>query len=161
MPSRKRGSGDFLNEPTSSVKKRKSEGFLNTQTSAVNQQRQGYFTNTQANPPTKKPKTDPNAPPEEKRLRRFRPAAPKSFHEVYERAMSQRFYVLKRERRGTSMCPEEVVEMTGSTGNVYEVRIAQQPRCNCPHAQEGNQCKHVLYVWTRSFYGVLRRMLIF
>lgn len=36
--------------------------------------------------------------------------------------------------------------MTGSTGNIYTVHIAQQPSCNCPHAKAGNQCKHWLYV---------------
>jgi hypothetical protein len=42
-----------------------------------------------------------------------------------------------------------MVEMTGSTGNIYTVVIAQQPSCDCPHALAGNQCKHVLYVLAR------------
>ncbi|KAJ4290057.1 hypothetical protein N0V88_006561 [Collariella sp. IMI 366227] len=87
--------------------------------------------------------------PTEKRLRRFRPKAPQSFHEIYHRATTQRFYVLSRTRCGTPDCPEEMVELTGSTGNIYTVVIAQQPSCNCPHAQKGNQCKHVLYVLAR------------
>ncbi|KAL2136470.1 hypothetical protein VTI74DRAFT_3489 [Chaetomium olivicolor] len=91
---------------------------------------------------TKPPKTTPT----EKRLRKFRPNPPKSFHEIYHRATTQRFYVLSRTRCGTADCPEEMVEMTGSTGNIYTVVVAQQPSCDCPHARQGNQCKHVLYV---------------
>lgn len=82
----------------------------------------------------------------EKRVRVFRARPPQAFHDVYARALSQRFYVLNRTRAGTNECPEEIVEMTGSTGNIYTIHIAKQPRCNCPHAAKGNQCKHVLYV---------------
>ncbi|KAK3372306.1 SWIM zinc finger protein [Podospora didyma] len=85
----------------------------------------------------------------EKRLRRYRPQPPQSFAEVYGRATSQRFYVLSRTRCGTAECPEEMVELTGSTGNIYTVTIAQQPSCSCPHGAKGNQCKHVLYVLSR------------
>lgn len=91
-------------------------------------------------------KEDPN---EEKRLRRFRPKAPQNFHEVYQRATSQRFYVLGRRRAGTAWCPEEFVELTGSTGNIYVVHIAQQPTCTCPHNKAGHQCKHIFYVLSR------------
>ncbi|KAI8949803.1 hypothetical protein F4801DRAFT_385692 [Xylaria longipes] len=60
-----------------------------------------------------------------------------------------RFYVLNRSRCGTANCPEEDVEITGSTGNIYKVHIAQVPSCNCPHALNGNQCKHIIYVMSR------------
>lgn len=46
-------------------------------------------------------------------------------------------------------CPEETVELTGSTGNIYSVHIAQQPSCTCPHNRKGNQCKHIIYVMCR------------
>lgn len=91
----------------------------------------------------KKRKTDN---PEEKRARMFRAKPPRAFHDVYSRALSQRFFVLNRQRAGTEDCPEEIVEMTGSTGNIYTIHIAKRPTCNCPHAKQGNQCKHVLYV---------------
>jgi len=100
---------------------------------------------------------------------RFRAAPPKNFDDVYGRAISQRyvscpsrpvqapklihprlrFYVLDRTRSGTDGSPEELVELAGSTGNVYHVRIAKQPTCDCPHAQKGHQCKHWLYVMSR------------
>lgn len=89
---------------------------------------------------------DGDKTPKEKRLRRFRPRAPQSFHDIYARALSQRFFVLNRSRAGTSECPEERIEMTGSTGNIYTISIGEIPRCNCPHAEAGNQCKHILYV---------------
>jgi hypothetical protein len=83
---------------------------------------------------------------EEKRLRRFRPTCPATFDDVYQRATSQRFYVLERYRVGSPGCPEEIVELTGSTGNIYHVHITRTPKCTCPHAEKGNQCKHMIYV---------------
>ncbi|OHE99323.1 SWIM zinc finger protein [Colletotrichum orchidophilum] len=96
----------------------------------------------------KKPKTA-GASTGEKRLRRYRPKPPQSFHEVYHRATTQRFYVLERRRCGTPDAPEEEIELTGSTGNVYTVKIGQTPSCSCPHSMKGNQCKHWLYVMSR------------
>lgn len=99
--------------------------------------------------PEPEPKPKPKPKPQEKRLRRFRPKPPASFNIVYERAIEQRFYVLSRTRCGVTSCPEEDVEIAGSTGNVYTVQIAQVPSCNCPHALNGNQCKHIIYVMSR------------
>lgn len=76
---------------------------------------------------------------------RFRAKAPSSFHAVYERATTQRFFLLSRTRRGTDDCPEELFELTGSTGNIYRVLIQKQPTCSCPHAKAGNQCKHIVW----------------
>ena len=88
-------------------------------------------------------------PAKEKRVKRFRPKPPANFQVVYDRAISQRFYVLSRSRSGTPECPEETVEMAGTTGNIYHVHIARVPTCTCPHSQKGNQCKHVIYVMSR------------
>ncbi|UNI23238.1 hypothetical protein JDV02_009071 [Purpureocillium takamizusanense] len=105
-------------------------------------------------PPSRKRKAEAGASPtEEKRARRFRAQAPQAFHAVYERALAQRFYVLKRTPDGTADCPTETFEMTGSTGNVYTVHIGRQPQCNCPHARKGNQCKHVLYILARALHA--------
>lgn len=76
---------------------------------------------------------------------RFRPKAPSSFHAVHERATTQRFFLLSRTRCGTPDCPEELFELTGSTGNVYRVHIQRQPTCDCPHGRAGNQCKHMVW----------------
>lgn len=85
----------------------------------------------------------------ETRLRRYRAWAPQSYLVIKERALTQRFTILSRERYGTDLVPEEKVVMAGSTGNVYTQRIGLQPRCNCPHAKGGNQCKHIIYVMLR------------
>ena len=72
--------------------------------------------------------------------------------------------MLKRTRCGTPESPEELVELAGSTGNVYTIVIARRPACDCPHALKGNQCKHVLYVLSRvlraSFHYVYQLALL-
>ncbi|KAI0204054.1 hypothetical protein F4808DRAFT_457161 [Astrocystis sublimbata] len=101
-------------------------------------------------PKAKKPTKDTRAADDgEKRLRRFRERAPSTFDVIYQRATEQRFYVLSRTRSGVADCPEEDVEITGSTGNIYVVTIQQIPTCNCPHALKGNQCKHIIFVMSR------------
>ncbi|ROT41689.1 hypothetical protein SODALDRAFT_308631 [Sodiomyces alkalinus F11] len=99
----------------------------------------------------KRAKAEPNLPKEEKRKRRFRPNPPQSFHEIYNRAMTQRFYVISRHRDDS--VPQERVELAGSTGNVYTITISHCPSCNCPHALKGNQCKHILYVMSRVLHA--------
>ncbi|KAG6010002.1 hypothetical protein E4U21_000443 [Claviceps maximensis] len=98
--------------------------------------------------------SSPQASPRlEKRMRRYRPAAPRAFHDVYQRALSQRFYVLQRSRGGTEECPEEKCEVAGSTGNVYTVDIGRTPRCTCPHALMDNHCKHIIYILARVLHA--------
>ncbi|KAF2848974.1 hypothetical protein T440DRAFT_142895 [Plenodomus tracheiphilus IPT5] len=97
----------------------------------------------------KKRKRISDAPTEEKRLRQFRARAPQTYLVVKERALTQRLTVLSRERCGTDDVPEEKVRVAGSTGNVYTIRIGLTPRCDCPHAEKGNQCKHIVYVMLR------------
>jgi hypothetical protein len=99
--------------------------------------------------PKKKAKRGSDAPTEEKRLKRYRAAPPQSYLAIKERAMTQRLTVLSRERCGTEELPEEKVVMAGSTGNVYTQNIGLLPRCDCPHAMKGNQCKHIIYVMLR------------
>lgn len=133
----------------------------------------------------KKKKIRQDGTEDERRLRQFRSRPPKSFNDVYLRARSQRyviplfelmlcaklgrprpdlpfsrvfsrFYVLSRTRCGTVACPEEMIEMTGSTGNIYTVCIARRPTCDCPHAAQGHQCKHVIYVSHHARPGLSR-----
>ena len=100
----------------------------------------------------------------EKRLKMFRKQAPQSYLEKLNRALGQRcgysmacgcqklikelcrMFVIDRIRQGTSEAPEEVIEMAGSTGNVYHVTISKLPHCTCPDNMKGNQCKHIVYV---------------
>ncbi|MCJ1260022.1 hypothetical protein MMC24_007862, partial [Lignoscripta atroalba] len=83
---------------------------------------------------------------EEKRMRIFRSRPPQSYLEKLNRVMGQRMFVINRTRGGTEAIPEEVIEMAGSTGNIYTVSINQLPSCTCPDHQKGNQCKHIVYV---------------
>jgi uncharacterized Zn-finger protein len=104
------------------------------------------------NPPhvtEKTSKCGSDAPVEEKRLRRFRVHPPGSYIAVKDRALTQRLTVLSRERHGSDEVPEEKVLIAGSTGNVYTVNIGRIPECDCPHANKGNQCKHIIYVLIR------------
>lgn len=100
-------------------------------------------------PREEKRKRKRDAPTEEKRLRRFRAEPPMSYSQVKSRALTQRLTVLSRERQGTDEVPEEKITMAGTTGNVYTQVIGLSPRCNCPHAEKGNQCKHIIYVMLR------------
>jgi len=99
--------------------------------------------------PKKKSTRASSASAEEKRLRQFRVRAPQSYIVVKERALTQRLTVLSRERGGNDEVPSEIVKIAGSTGNVYTICIDRTPRCNCPHAAKGNQCKHIVYVMLR------------
>ncbi|KAL8827706.1 MAG: hypothetical protein Q9170_006905 [Blastenia crenularia] len=83
---------------------------------------------------------------EEKRLRVFRKQAPQSYLVKLERAVSQRMFVVGRTRGGTEEAPEEIVEIAGTTGNIYSITIGLEPSCTCPDNRKGNQCKHIVYV---------------
>ncbi|KAL1296827.1 hypothetical protein AAFC00_004452 [Neodothiora populina] len=92
---------------------------------------------------------------EEKRLKRHRDKLPQAASITLERALTQRMYIVDRKRytsmlhcpHNTPDCPEETVDLAGTTGNVYTVTITHVPRCTCPNFQKGNsQCKHILYV---------------
>jgi hypothetical protein len=61
----------------------------------------------------------------------------------------RRFFLIDRVQGGSNESPSETFTMTGSTGNVYTVNIANQPECNCPYAEKGNQCKHMVWVMVR------------
>jgi hypothetical protein len=76
---------------------------------------------------------------EEKRQKRFRAKAPQSFAELFDRATTQRMFVLQREQTASSASPPMLeaghdpeplrpedaptakVHLAGSTGNIYEV----------------------------------------
>jgi hypothetical protein len=57
-------------------------------------------------------------------------------------------FLIERTRRisDDGMYPEEVFDIAGTTGNVYQVTISKVPSCSCPDAAKGNQCKHIVYV---------------
>jgi hypothetical protein len=96
--------------------------------------------------PKKKAKKDDG----EKRLRRWRKHAPSAYREVRERALTQRMFVLDRQRDASDPeAPSETISLAGTTGNIYTITIDKVPSCDCPHARKGNQCKHIVYVLSR------------
>ncbi|OQO13035.1 hypothetical protein B0A48_02499 [Cryoendolithus antarcticus] len=99
-------------------------------------------------PKKKKAKREPD---EEKRLRRWRKAAPGSYLEIRQRALTQRMFALDRQRDMSNPDhPVEVIKLAGTTGNVYEIRVDKVPSCSCPHATKGAaQCKHIAYCLSR------------
>lgn len=96
--------------------------------------------------PQKKKKASKQS--EEKRLRRFRTHAPASYLERLVRVTTQRMFLIDRERKTSEdgLHEIEVVDLAGSTGNVYQVTIDKAPSCTCPDCSKGNQCKHIIYV---------------
>ncbi|KAA1468285.1 hypothetical protein DENSPDRAFT_833540 [Dentipellis sp. KUC8613] len=103
---------------------------------------------TQEPPAKRQRKTkDPNAPVPEKRLGRIRKSCPQNILERVDRVMSQRFFMLDRQRNGQEL--KETFSVLGSTGNVYTVVIDKVPSCNCPDALKGNHCKHLLFIYLK------------
>jgi len=114
-------------------------------------------------------------PTEEKRAKRFREKAPQSFAELFDRATTQRMFVLDRIQTASSAAPPSAstaapltyaaaptpptpaarpasapsarVHLAGTTGNIYTVHITHVPTCSCPaYTKAKSPCKHVIYV---------------
>ncbi|TVY94283.1 hypothetical protein LAWI1_G000464 [Lachnellula willkommii] len=86
--------------------------------------------------------------PEEKRLRRTRVKAPATYLERLHRVKTQKMFLIERKRTISedSTHEEEVFDIAGTTGNIYQVTVNKEPRCSCPDGMKGNQCKHIIYV---------------
>ncbi|RDB22884.1 hypothetical protein Hypma_009779 [Hypsizygus marmoreus] len=80
-------------------------------------------------PSRSRKKADPNAPKPEKRGAIFKKSCPKNILERVERVMSQRFFMIDRQRTAGEL--KEVFGVLGSTGNVYSVTIDHKPSCTC------------------------------
>src|SRR4051812_38629473 len=90
----------------------------------------------------KKPKSPPKKKgdsAEEKRLKRFRLKAPLSYLERLGRVKTQRMFLIDRNRTTSAdgMHEEEVFDIAGTTGNVYQVTITKLPTCSCPDSVKG------------------------
>ena len=112
---------------------------------------------------TRKPKVSPKDPKvksPEKRLRPYRDHAPQTYQARYERALTQRMFLIDRQRTTKvdehGEYAEEVFDMAGTTGNVYQVTITKVPKCTCPDWKKNrSQCKHIIYV---SLFNIVLRM---
>ena len=47
-------------------------------------------------------------------------------------------FIITYTRSRTKDILEEVVDITGTTGNIYTVTINKTPSCTCPYAEKGN-----------------------
>ncbi|KAJ7812706.1 hypothetical protein B0H14DRAFT_2856110 [Mycena olivaceomarginata] len=72
---------------------------------------------------------------------------PQNILDRVERVMTQRFFMVDRKRVEGEL--KEEFKVLGSTGNIYTVTIQQKPSCDCPDAQKGNHCKHILFIYLK------------
>ncbi|KAJ7874897.1 hypothetical protein B0H13DRAFT_1632922 [Mycena leptocephala] len=117
-------------------------------------------------PPAKKTRRkagDPTAPPQEKRGAVFKKKCPQNILDRVDRVMTQRFFMVDRKRVEGEF--KEEFKVLGSTGNasayryssvcsypqiqIYTVTIQHKPSCDCPDAQKGNHCKHILFIYLK------------
>jgi Ring finger domain/SWIM zinc finger len=91
-------------------------------------------------------------PPAEKRIKRYRPSCPKSLHDRWERAATQRLYLIQQSEipvHESVVDESTAVDFTvlGSTGNVYTVSLGLLPTCTCPDfSRRQDTCKHIMFV---------------
>ncbi|KAF7335749.1 hypothetical protein MVEN_02230600 [Mycena venus] len=88
----------------------------------------------------------PAATPE-KRGAVFKKKCPQNILDRVERVRTQRFFMVDRKRFEGEL--KEEFKVLGSTGNIYTVTIQQRPSCDCPDAQKGNHCKHILFIYLK------------
>lgn len=111
----------------------------------------GEGTSSQVKISSKRRRTiDSEEPPEEKRLKRFRPKCPNAVLERIYRVRSQKMFILNRARDDSQGFPTEVFDVAGTTGNIYQVDICQIPTCTCPDSGKHGTCKHILYVLIKA-----------
>ncbi|KAJ7852789.1 hypothetical protein B0H14DRAFT_2508875 [Mycena olivaceomarginata] len=110
---------------------------------------------------------DPPPAPPEKRGAMFKTKCPQNILDRVQRVMTQRwdfysnvasmcsashvyiagFFMVDRKRVEGEL--KEEFKVLGSTGNIYTVTIQQKPSCDCPDAQKGNHCKHILFIYLK------------
>lgn len=95
----------------------------------------------------------------EERLAPFIAEPDEDYHGYLHRANTNKMFILSRLRgiedchANMEDCPFETLQIAGSKGNVYSVRVSHLPTCTCPSSAglfkkgvEKRQCKHVIYV---------------
>ncbi|GAA98028.1 uncharacterized protein L969DRAFT_46584 [Mixia osmundae IAM 14324] len=81
----------------------------------------------------------------EKRAARYRSSCPQTVESRRQRAIGQRMYFVGREQVGAS----QEFKIIGSVGNVYTTVISTEPTCDCPDAEKGNTCKHLIFTFLK------------
>jgi hypothetical protein len=78
------------------------------------------------------------------------------------RAVSQRLYLVKQD---DASCDElgfcRKYTVSGTTGNVYDIQIAQIPSCSCPDFAKGRLCKHIIFVMVKVLHVHRDSVLVF
>ncbi|WVQ98791.1 hypothetical protein IAU59_005922 [Kwoniella sp. CBS 9459] len=89
-------------------------------------------------------KVDPNAD-------RYASGCPDKFFKKFKKAISQRLFMVAREKGGNGHQQYEDFKILGSTGNVYTTRICSKPKCDCPDYLFNGRtiCKHTIFVLIR------------
>lgn len=85
----------------------------------------------------------------EERAARTRKRLNNDIRKRIERALSQRLYLLDQHDISTPGNLGRCFSVLGSTGNTYHVTISKFPSCTCPDFENGNLCKHILFVYLR------------
>lgn len=81
----------------------------------------------------------------DKRERRFRSKCPQKVAERIVRAKQEKLVVLKQGHVSSNYSCR--FKISGSTGNVYKVKIGKVPTCTCPDFEKREDaCKHTLFV---------------
>ena len=65
---------------------------------------------------------------------------PKSYHDALKKAKTERMFVLDRERGEEENGPFEKVQIAGSTGNVYTVKVRNKVSGSWPPANVRDTC---------------------
>ncbi|WVF72215.1 hypothetical protein IAT40_007027 [Kwoniella sp. CBS 6097] len=93
-------------------------------------------------------KVDPN---EGRYARVEASGCPEKFFKKFKKAISQRMFMIAREKGGQGQNQYEDFKILGSTGNVYTTRICNKPKCDCPdYIFNGRTiCKHTIFVLIR------------
>lgn len=83
-----------------------------------------------------------------KRLKKYRPTCSRKVQERIARARTQRLFLVEPPTKPAGNEIDMIRECTvlGSTGNIYKVIIGPLVQCTCPDHQQGNICKHILFV---------------
>ncbi|KAK4689761.1 hypothetical protein P7C73_g358, partial [Tremellales sp. Uapishka_1] len=67
------------------------------------------------------------------------------------RVMTQRMFLVDREKVENDPTAVEIFKVLGSTGNVYTVTIGRMPHCDCPDCsiKHNVPCKHIMFVFLK------------
>lgn len=123
---------------------------MRTYATVARQAAEAALTHTPYKPRRRRKRKGLDVPYVEKRLKQLIDHPPPSYKNCLKRASMQHFLVLTRKRFKNERdgCENEVFDLVGSTGNVYQITISKLPSCTCPYAKKKHHCKHIIFVST-------------